>query len=174
MREQFLEYAGCSSAEFVISGRPGVNFLLACLSYLMWVEDVQGGLDLTADRQTAVIELERLFRESGRDLASCKRAMAAKLQSGEPSATELLQLGEVTCAFQLALAHIDSESGRRVRKALLEDPLYAHSPHVDDDRIELAWTDPRSLGERVAENVRDHVILCSACGEAYDQRVRQS
>lgn len=172
-RDQFLVCAGCSSAEKVVTGDPKINFLLACLSYLMWVEKILDKLDLPSDRRTAVVELDQLFRDSNKDLQTCKQAMQAKPQTGERSANELLKLGEVTRAFQVALAHTDTEHGQRAKRVLLDDPLYLSSPHVDSERIELAWTEPAVLGEEVAERIRDHVVLCESCTEAYAQRPRR-
>lgn len=170
-REQFLEQAGCSSAELVIKGKPSIDFLLACLSYLMWVEDLVADLDVLRDKHAAVQGAARLFRDGERDLDLCKGAMSKAARLGELSALEFLSLGEVVRAFQVATGHLDMAAGRRIQVALLQDPLYLHSPHVLDDRIELAWTSPETIGKRVAGNIRKHVVSCAACTESYSQKL---
>jgi hypothetical protein len=162
-RDQFLEHAGCSSEQLVIDGNAKIDFMLACLSYLLWMEGFLTNLDLVFDRQTAVIASTRLFHDGGRDLDDCKRAMTEKLSPAERSAEELISFGEVTKGFQVALAHTDSKPGRAIKRVLLDDPCYLSSPHVSDDRVHLAWTDPEALGVRVAESVRRHVGECSVC-----------
>src|SRR5580704_219136 len=94
-REEFLEHAGCSSAKLVIDGKPPIDFLLACLSYLMWVDNLMIDLDLLRDRRMAVKLSAQLFRDSGRELDRCKVAMEANARSGALSAAGYLRLGEV-------------------------------------------------------------------------------
>jgi hypothetical protein len=162
-RDRFLEHAGCSSAQMVIEGRAKIDFMLACLSYLMWMEDFLAQLDLVLDRQTAVIASARLFSEGGRDLNDCKRAMEEKLDPAERSAKELISWGEVTKGFQVALAHTESKAGKEIKRVLLDDPSYLSSPHVTDDRVDLAWIEPEALGVNVAKRIRNHVGRCTAC-----------
>jgi hypothetical protein len=162
-RDRFLKYAGCSSARLVIEGRAKIDFMLACLSYLMWMEEFLADLDLELDRQTAVIASARLFSEGGRDLSDCKRAMAEKLDPAERSAKELISWGEVTKGFQVALGHTESKAGKEIKHVLLDDPSYLSSPHVAADRVELAWVEPEALGINVAKRIRNHVARCSAC-----------
>ena len=163
-RDEFLEHAGCSSAQLIIDNKAKMDFMLACLSYLLWMEGFLADLDLVFDRRTAVIASTRLFRDGGRDLDDCKRAMAEKLSAADRSAGELIALGEVTKGFQVALAHTDSKAGRTIKRVLLDDPCYLSSPHVSDDRVRLAWMDSEALGDRVAERVRKHVGECFVCG----------
>ncbi len=169
--DEFLEHAGCSSAGLVIEGKPSIDFLLACLSYLIWVDELTADLDLLVDRRMAVRLSARLFRNGGRDLDACRGAMDVTVDASELSAAEYLSLGEVTRAFQVAIARLDTAEGRRLASALLQDPLYLCSPHVVDDRIELAWIEPKVLGEETAKRVRTHVIGCSACAASYEQKL---
>jgi hypothetical protein len=162
-RDQFLEHAGCSSAQLVIEGNAKIEFMLACLSYLMWMEELLADLDLVYDRQTAVVASTRLFHDGGQDLEDCKRAMVEKLAPAEISASELISLGEVTKGFQVALAHTDSKPGQVIRRVLLDDPCYLTSPHVSSDRLKLSKVDPGALGRGVAKNIRMHVRGCSIC-----------
>jgi hypothetical protein len=162
-RDEFLKHAGCSSAQLVIEGKAKIDFMLACLSYLMWMESFLNVLDLEPDRQTAVIESTRLFRDGGRELADCKRVMGEKLSPTDVNAEQLISFGEVTRGFQVALAHTDSKSGRDMRRVLLDDPCYLSSPHIRENRVQLAWNDPGALGIGVAKAVRKHVGKCPAC-----------
>lgn len=156
-RTQFLEYAGCSSQRKLQSLEMG--FLQTCMSYLGWVGNMVWALELAVDRRTAVIDAAELWREGGHSLELCKEVIGAE---GLP-ATTLLQLGEVTYAFQIARAHLDTPEGRRARQVLLNDPDYASSPHVSSERVTLAWVDPQALGENVATRVRKHVSNCEIC-----------
>ncbi len=156
-RTQFLEYAGCSSQRKLQSLEMG--FLQTCRSYLLWVGRMVWALDLAVDRRTAVIGAAELWREGGHSLERCEELIGGK---GLP-ATTLLQLGEVTYAFQIARAHLDTPRGKLARRVLLDDPDYVSSPHVSSERVALARLDPQALGENVAKAVNEHVNGCEIC-----------
>jgi hypothetical protein len=167
-RQEFLEHAGCSSQTKLDSLE--LDFLKACRAYLRWVGRMVWALDLPVDRRTAVSDAAGLWREAEHDLKRCEEVIGRK----GLSSTDLLQLGEVTYAFQIALAHLDTPKGRRARRVLLEDPDYASSPHVSSERVALARFEPEALGENVAAVVRRHMKDCEICtaihGEFVDPR----
>jgi len=169
-RGEFLTSAGCSG-NITVAPEHLENYLLACISYFVWVEGMLGKVDLALDRRFVVLESTRLFSDGERDLADCEEAMRA---GEEPTATQLLGLGEVTRAFQVACAHLHTPAGRHMRQTLLDDPDYRLSPHLDEERIALAWSDPELLGTEVAARVREHVAgsegiaRCEICASLRD------
>lgn len=166
-RDEFLESAGCSSADLVISGEATRDFLLACISYLMWVESAVDALDVQLDRRMAVLNCDGLFRESKRDLELCRTAMSCDMGSDQITAEEFLALGEVARAFQVARARMGALSGRVSWDVFLTDSLFASAPHVSEERVALVWTSPEALGLKVAEKIREHVLQCVSCGDTH-------
>jgi hypothetical protein len=169
--DEFLEYAGCAGRSTPLP-EDLQKYLLSCVSYFSWVEKMLDKLDLQFDRRLVVLGSTQLYSDAGRKLFECERVMEA---GDPPAANQLLGLGEVTRAFQTARGHLHTPAGQRTRQILLEDPDYAHSPHLERDRVALAWSNPALLGTRVAAGVRVHVEGCDVCKRLLDaQDVEQA
>jgi hypothetical protein len=187
-RAEFLAGAGCSG-DATVPDEQLEDFLLSCVSYFDWLQRMSDQLDLAADRQLVVLGSTELYNDSDRRLYACKDAMEAPYElmppaedvaaaarevapgaQGSPppippTAMQLLELGEVIEAFQVARGHLSTPAGLRTKAVLLDDPLYAFSPHIDEQRIALASSDPELLGGRVAGRILEHVAGCPICGE---------
>jgi hypothetical protein len=171
-RDQFLEYAGCSSAELVIQEEVSDNFMLFCLSYLKWLESLLDGLNLALDRRATISGASGLFVDASGDLEACKEALAVRAPVQHSlSGAGLVRLGEIKLGFETALANLDTPEGRRVRRILIDDPEYADSPHLALERVELLESDPAALGHELAEGMRKHLEICPVCAETYRDEI---
>jgi|GEM_PF-6697738 len=175
-RLQFLANAGCSG-DATVPDKHLEDFLLSCVSYFDWLEKMTDQLDLVFDQRLVVLGFTELYNDSGRKLYLCKEAMEGEVALGAqgsmpavvpPTAMQLLELGEVIEAFQVARGHLSTPAGLRTKAVLFDDPLYALSPHIDEQRVALASSDPELLGGRVAERILEHVASCPICGEFDD------
>lgn len=166
--EQFLEYAGCTSAARVVAEEVDEDFMLDCLSYLEWVESLLEGLDCPSDRRSVIIRASRLFVNASSKLAVCKKALATRASVDHSySGAEIVRLGEIGLGFETALANLDTLEGQRVRKILIDDPDYSESPHLARGRVEVLRSDPPALGNDVAEEMWKHLEGCPVCAETY-------
>jgi hypothetical protein len=171
-KQQFLEYAGCTSAARVEAEEVDADFMLDCRNYLEWVKGLLGGLDLASDRRGTIMGASRLFVEAHRDLHECNDALSARAVGDNTyTGEELIRLGEIQLGFETALANIDTPEGRLVKGMLIEDPAYLHSPHLSSKRVGMLSSSPSALGEKVARAMRMHLSDCRLCKEMYgDER----
>lgn len=146
--------------------------LEACATFLWWLRQICEDLDLETDRRRSVRGLRQLLKDANGVQAAQEALDYVPEQSGSAafSGRTVLRLGEIGLAIELARRQLATPAGDEARAVAARNPMLdpLAPVHLSPARVELVEGGMiESLGERVADRMRDHIERCSTCHREY-------
>ena len=142
------------------------------VAYLSWVTELCNLVDRPVDRHDILFGAYELVAGAGGRLDDkvprCARACEVAV-AGQPSARQLIKIGEISSAWIAGAMALDTGPARERADRLsgMRAPLADLTSHLHPRRLALLFSGPvtrdEELGPTVARRMREHLVDCKRC-----------
>jgi hypothetical protein len=173
--DDLLQELGCNKRRRDELEAMGVLELESCRAFFEWLTSLINDAPDEAAKRAVISGGSLLYSDARRELDECKMAIGRK-DFEDLSPSELIELGEVGGAFQLARQFLSSPAGQRARERAQTNAFVAlPKVHIRTTTLDALITEPHGLpGASIsferAGRLALHIDHCGPCKAARERR----